>query len=60
MDKDLDYYRRQVEDAAQRVRDRINDPDHRMRKELVDKLEPLSAEGKKLTAALTQLARLRR
>ncbi|MEY9910533.1 ElaB/YqjD/DUF883 family membrane-anchored ribosome-binding protein [Catenulispora sp. MAP12-49] len=60
LDDNLDDYRRQVEDAAQRVRDRINDPDHRMRKELVDKLEPLSAEGKELTARLTQLARLRR
>lgn len=57
--ENLDDYRRQVEDAAQRVRDRINAPDHRMRKELVDKLEPLSAEGKDLTAALTRLARLR-
>jgi hypothetical protein len=60
LDDSLDDYSRQVEDAADRIRDRINDPDNRMRKDLIERLEPLSRTGSDLTRALTRLAQVNR
>ncbi|GAA3814505.1 hypothetical protein GCM10022226_39230 [Sphaerisporangium flaviroseum] len=56
--ENLNQYREQLEDAVERTRVRIAQPEAQNRQELVGRLKPLSETGETLTSALNALATL--
>jgi hypothetical protein len=54
----LEDYRTTLEDSAERLRERLRDPDFQMRQDLVDQLEPLGRGGDEIVAVLNELLAL--